>query len=316
MTYAPYDYVDLNINIAHGQPNQAYLDSAISTYWARSLYQRLTSVIELTVPETWEGSRKDFLLWLLFGYGFVGVINAPKYGYLFQPCTLGPDRDVTYQPTTFKVLNPYDSEISKDYRIGIDGELLKLTPDWSGCLDIIEKYAARLSFLYTSINTAIINSKTPPIFFARNKTGAAALNVMQSKIYNGAPYVILGDTKNIIYPDQDGKNDGVGILETHLSNDMIVGDLLEAETAIIKSFDQEVGIPTISEKKERLVTSEAETKVIDGTARSLVWFDCLRDSIDRIKQLYPNIRLDASLRYKGEDSINEETGEEEEENAV
>lgn len=304
---APYDFQDININLAHGTPNQAYLPSAIYDYWVRSLYQRLTSVFEWTVPDNWEGSKKDFLFWLLYNVGFVGVIDTVDYGVIFQPCTLGADRDVMYQANSFIVTNPYDSDISKTYTLGKDGELLKLTPDFRGVCDIVTKYASRLSFLYRSINTSIINAKVPPIFIARNKTGAKAIDVIQSKIYNGEPYVILD--KTVVYMNEENKEDGIFILEPNKKDDFIVDKLLECEETIIKEFDQEVGIPTISEKKERLVTSEAETKVIDGTARSLVWFDCLKDSIDRIKRLFPGITLDVSLRY---DSSNtqENTGEE------
>ena len=54
-----------------------------------------------------------------------------------------------------------------------------------------------------------------------------------------------------------------------------------------------------------MVTSEAESRIIDSTSRSIVWLETLLSSIDNIKNLYPDIRLDVSLRYK-EDEQNVE----------
>ena len=68
--------------------------------------------------------------------------------------------------------------------------------------------------------------------------------------------------------------------------------------SLINNFDAEIGIPTLPyQKKERMVTSEAESRTIDSTSRSLVWFDTLNSSIEKIKELYPDIKLSAKLRY-------------------
>lgn len=60
------------------------------------------------------------------------------------------------------------------------------------------------------------------------------------------------------------------------------------------------------QKKERLVTSEAESRMIDATSRSVVWYDTLKSSIKKIKKLYPGITLDVELRYppeRGQDNV-------------
>ena len=72
-------------------------------------------------------------------------------------------------------------------------------------------------------------------------------------------------------------------------------------TTLINNFDFEVGIPcTPYEKKERMVTFEAESRVIDATSRSVIWYDTLNNSIDKVKELYPDLDLSIELRYDAE----------------
>ena len=304
-TYAPYTFNEVNIIQAHGQPNQVYLNSAIFNYWVRSLFQRLTSIFEWTVPDTWLGPNKDFFNYLLFSIGFVGVVNSEEFGYIFQPCTLGPERNIFYQPNNFIITNPYSEKISKTYTCGVDGDLLKLTPDYQSVCDLIEVYATRLAHLYTAINTSLLNCRNPRILGARSKTGAQALKIVQDKIYSGDPFAIL-DTK-ILYPDAKTKDDVLFDLNpVSAKENFITTDLLENEKTILKEFDNAVGITNLDDKRERLVTAEAEVQMQNSTASAFVWFDCLKDSIENIKKIFPDITLDVKLRFSS--NIKEETG--------
>lgn len=305
--YAPFDYVDVNMAQAHGQPNQVYLDSAIYTYWIRSLFQRMTSIFEWEVPDSWLGKPKDFFNYLLFSVGFVGIIDSKDYGYIFQPCTLGPGRNVFRLPTEFKIVNPYDSAISGDYTIGKDGSLVCLTPDYSGVIDTVQFYASRLAFLYSAVNTSLLNCRNPRILGSRSKAGGAALKVVQDKVYSGDPFVIL-DAK-ILYPDAKTKDDVLFDLNPPDAKNNYITDLLLAdEKTILKEFDSAVGISNLDSsdgKKERLVTSEAEAQLQNSSASSFVWFDCLKDSIKKTKEIFPDIKLDVKLRFSA--TIQEDT---------
>ena len=299
----PYSFTEINMSQAHSTPIMEYIDSAAHDYWCRALYERALTVFEWTVPNNWEGQHKDFLLWLLYSEGFVGIINTEKYGVLFQPCTLGAGRDVMYQPTGIMVANPYDAEISQEYTLGVDAEILKMTPDFRGVFDVIELYAVRLARLSTAIHAAIMNAPPVPIYGARSKTGAAALHIMSDKIYSGDPFVVLD--KEIMWPDAKTKEDA--IFDITPKRDFVVDKLLDAERELLRAFDSAVGIPNIDGKKERLVTSEAESQQINATAVAFEWYDCLKDSISKIKTLFPEIELDVKLRYT---DISENTEEE------
>ena len=308
-TYAPYDFNDINIAQAHGQPNQVYLDSAIFKYWCRSLYQRMTSIFEWTVPESWQGKNKDFFNWLLFAQGYVGIINSEDYGYIFQPCQPGADRNIFYQVNSFIITNPYDSKISREYKKGVDIEILELTPDYMGVFDIIHHFASRLSYLYTAVNTSLLVCRNPRILASRSKTGAQALKIAMDKIISGDPFIIFD--QQIMWPDAKTKEDALfDINPTPAKENYITTMLLEDEKTILKEFDSSVGIMNLDSsdgKKERLVTSEAEAQMTNSTAAAYAWYDCLKDSIDNIKRLFPDIDLDVKLRYQTQD-INETTG--------
>lgn len=256
--------------------------------------------MEFDLPEDWDGSIRDFFYFCLFKYGFVAISKNDEYGYFFQPCALN-GFNFYYQPVEAIISNP---KMQKTLQIGKDCELLKLTPDYMGIWDIICYYAEKLSVLDNAINMSLINNKFAFLLGARNKTAGEALKKMLDKINKGEPAVIydlklLNDPTDKDQPFQEWRRDD-------LKSSYLTTDQLKDFQTILNNFDTEVGIPTIPyEKKERMVTSEAESRIIDSTSRSIVWLETLLSSIDNIKDLYPDIRLDVSLRYK-EDEQNVE----------
>lgn len=304
MDYIPLNYRQLNIATNMFMPNtvKSYNNKTFE-YWSRALFQRACSVFEFVVPESWQGSPTDFLYWCLFRFGFVLVWNDPEFGYTFNPCTVS-GYNVYYQPTHALVSNPaFKKSKGKKFELGKDGQLLKMAPDLFPCWDTIVYYAEKLSTLDVALNTSLINSKLSLVLGASNKSGSESIKHMLEKINRGEPACIVDKT---IMNDASTKEPPFTVWEQDVKGKYISDMLLADLATILKNFDSEVGIPTISEKKERLVTSEAEAKQVDCKARSLVWFDTMVNSIDKIKELYPDIKLDVKLRYdteKGGDDL-------------
>ena len=103
MNYIPFNYD--RINMAAGtynpSPVKAYNNQSFA-FWCRNLFQRMTSVFEWTLPDEWQGPRKDFFLWCIYQFGFVAISRNDEFGTFFQPCTLaGMAYDFYYQPTEF-----------------------------------------------------------------------------------------------------------------------------------------------------------------------------------------------------------------------
>lgn len=294
MNYLPINYQSINIAAGCFTPSaiKSYNNRSFG-YWVRSLFQRVTSVIDFELPDTWEGSIRDFFLYCIYKYGFVAIFNSDKYGLSFQPCTLN-GYNFYYQPTQALVANP---ALNQTFTIGEDCELLKLTPDYMGIWDIIEYYAERFSTLDNAINMSLINCKTPYILGAKNKTASAALKKILDKVNEGEPAVIFDEK---LMNDPNSKDTPFQLLE--LLHDpksaYLTSEQLQDFQTILSNFDSEVGIPALPyEKKERLVQTEAEIRTYDGCARSLTWFNTLNGSIDKIKDIFPDIKLSASLHY-------------------
>ena len=305
--YIPFNYENISAEASLYSPNtiKAYNNKTFE-YWERSLFQRACSVINFNLPADWSGNIKDFYYYCLFRYGFICVFKDIQLGTVFQPCTLS-GYDFYYQPTKALVTNPAIKKTLK-LEIGKECELIKLTPDYRGVWDIISYYAEKLSSLDNAINTSIINSKFAYVLGARNRQGAEALKKVLDKINRGEPAVIV-DTK-LLNDSVDGETPFQFLERTNVKNGYLTTDMLLDFQTILNNFDAEIGIPTIPyQKKERLVTTEAESRQVDSTSRSIVWFETLSDTIKKVNKLYPELDISVALRYS--DSYSEEVVENE-----
>ena len=305
MSYIPLNYEQINIEAGTFNPSpvKSYNNKTFA-YWERSLFQRATSVIVSELPEEWVGKVKDFFYYCLFRFGYIPVFERPEFGYTFQPASI-KGRDWYYQPTSVLVANPMLTE-SLELKVGTDCEILKLTPDYMGVWDIISYYAEKLSTLDNAINMSLINNKYAFILGARNKVAGQALKKMLDKINKGEPAVIY-DMK--LTNDQTDKTEPFQVWErkNSLKDSYLTTDQLQDLQTIINMFDSEIGIPTIPyQKKERMVTSEAESKENDSKARATVWIECLQSSAEEIKKLYPDITLNFKLRYNDSEEVEDE----------
>ena len=311
MPYLPLNYEQINIGAGTYRPStvKSY-NNEVFGLWERALFQRACSTLIIKMPEIWQ-ANKDLLYFCLFRFGFVGAGEAPEIGKWFNPGTF-KGFDFYYRPTQFILCNPYYKGRKQIFDIGKDCELIKLTPDYRGIWDVIAYYAEKLAVLDVAINTAIINSKFAYIVGAKNKAAAAVLKKLFDKVNAGEPAVFF---------DAKLANDGIDkeepwqvLFRDNLKNSYIVSDLLRDFQTVINDFDTEVGIPTLPyQKKERMVTSEAESRQIDATSRSIIWYDTLKDSFDRVNEFlkFPaGDRLEVELRYKyDEGGAEDELGE-------
>jgi len=298
MFYVPLNYQTLNSLAGRYSPSmvKAY-NNATYAYWERSLFQRAVSRIRTTLPEEWEGTRRDFLLYCLLKIGFVFVSKNDTLGYWFNPGSLY-GIDFYYQPTEFVLANPNANKVGlKDTRFKLheDGELLKFMPDYMGIFDIISYYAEKLSALDCAINTSIINTKFSFILAGKNKATVEALKKIFDKINKGEPAVF---TDKALMSDPQSHETPFQMLDIQKVKDNYITDkqLIDLQT-IINAFDAEIGINTVPyQKAERFVSAEANSRQDDSQARIITAIECLKSSIKDIKKLYPDINLDFNLR--------------------
>ena len=299
MAYIPLNYDKLNNIAGHYSPSmvKAYNNEAFA-FWVRSLFQRATSRIDCDLPDNWQGSRRDFLLYCLLSIGFVFVSKNKKLGFWFNPGSLYGS-DFYYQPTEFILANPRAHKVGllgkTRFVLHEEGELLKFMPDYHGIFDIIEYYAEKLAAMDNAINMSIINSKFSFVLAGKNKATVEALKKMFDKINKGEPAVFLD--KALMNDPNDNEAPFQFVELQKLRENYITDQQLQDFQSILNSFDSEIGIPTTPYfKAERMVTSEADSKTTDSQARLITAIECLQSSVKDIKKLYPDIKLDFRLR--------------------
>ena len=294
MTYVPYTQDQLNIIGSHytPQPVKAF-DNKYYRYWCRSLVQRMQSALILDTP--WKANELNFLYWCLFKRGYVAVLYLPEYGLIFQPCFIG-GYNLYYQPSYVTISNPKFKEIDKTrFELGSEALLLQLTPDYLGTWDIVSVFAEKLAGLDSGINMSIINSRLAWILGAKTKAAAEAIKRIFDKINRGEPTAVFDKR---ICDDPQSKDSPFQFLERpNLKNNYITSEQIQDQQSILNLFDAEIGIVTIPyNKKERMVTSEAESRQDDALARITVWNDCLNQCFDIINEKY-NTNMRSSIRH-------------------
>lgn len=302
--YAPLNYDQINAIEGYYTPSMVKsFDNKVFMLWERALFQRAASVIDFdNLPDAWSGAVKDFFIYCLYRFGYVGVFETKENGLIFQPGTL-EGYNIFYQPVNFLVNNPHLKIEENKFKIGETCELIKLTPDYKGIWDIIVYYAEKLAVLDNAINMSLINNKFAFMLAAKNKQASEAFKKMLDKVNSGEPAVIY-DMK--LVNDQQDKSEPWQLWSRdHMKENYLTTMQLADFNTILHNFDKEIGIPTIPvEKKERMITDEANSTVIDAISRSEIWLDTLESSLIRVNSKF-NLNIEASRHYKEEVSDND-----------
>lgn len=253
----PIEFRAMNLAVAKKSPSGVQvLNNETALYYTRYLMKRAISAVKLTLPDIWD---KDYVAYTLFGRGFGVVVDVPRYGVIFQGCTLF-GRNVYYQPTRALTANPLYTPPAQGWIIGKNCEIVKLQPDYCGMLDIVTTYAARLALAYEAWQMNTQNSKLAYVIGADGKSQAATFEKLFDKIQSGVPAVATGQN---LY-SKDGKplwtafsaNLGQNYISPEISADM---------RSIMAEFDSFVGIPSNpnSTKKERQIVDEVNANNVE-----------------------------------------------------
>lgn len=292
--------------------NGTYQPSQIKTYntqqyqiWKRALFYRAMSVLDVKMPEEWK-SHHDFFMFCLLAYGYVGVMNLEEFGKCFNFGTLY-GYNFYYEPTHFILCNPAIKQQYKNGRkleIGTECQIVKFMPDYTGVWDLVCYYAEKLATMDVAINTAIINSKFAYVVGAKNKASAEVLKKLFDKVNSGEPAVFF-DKK--LANDGTDKEEPWQALFRDTKTSYILTDLLRDFQTIVNNFDNEVGIVTLPyEKKERLVTFEAESKEAEAESRTIIWQRELERTLEMANEFLgftgdDKLELEMTLRKGDED---------------
>lgn len=287
-----------NINLLESihVPNTYWKNRTVEyQYWFRSLLQKIdSSLIFNGIPSGWSN---DFFMLCMWALGFVVVFRSERsdlnnYGpVLFQPCTLS-GYDFYYQPNKAIVSNPI---YTKEFDIGKNAELIKLTPDFCGVFDIIDYYSSKLAELSKGIDIGLLNTKLPLILSAENDAQAETLKKVYDKVQAGESLVVWKNTNDDdeIIPSKNPFDSWTN----DYRQTYVVHNLLEDMKLILDSFYCEIGLPVAIEKKERLVTSEADFASAQSQARISCWIETLKESLTKVNNMF-NISITCEVAFK------------------
>lgn len=266
------------------------LEDATDIYWARSLMQKLESCLVFDIPENWS---KDFFKWCLWSFGYVACFKTERFGLTFNPATVS-GYDFYYQPTKCLVTNPL---MQKEFIIHKNAELIKLTPDFIGILDIIVFYAKKLSNFSKGIDVGSINTKLPMILSAHNPSQNATLRYVYDLMQKMEPLIIYdSETSDEIIPSKDP----FSAWTQDFKQTYIVTELLENLNSVLDDFYTEIGLPVTLDKKSHILDSEANFQQLQSQARLSCWLNCLNDSFSKVNKLFgTNMSVSEKLEEEG-----------------
>ena len=146
-------------------------------------------------------------------------------------------------------------------------------------------YAGKLSEICKGIDMGLLNAKTPMILSASNEAQALSLKKIYDKVQAGESLIVWDDemfNSDEIMP----RKEPFEAWTNNFKDTYIVTSLLTDMQTILNSFYTEIGLPVSLEKKERLVTSEADFSIAQSQARIACWYETIQESLEIINKKY------------------------------
>jgi len=288
---APYSYDFINTVNGTVTPSTIHVqDSLLTAYFRKYLLQKVLSVFEWKMPETWS---KDYFLYTLFGYGYLAIVNTNKYGVIPQQCGL-QGFDIFYRPTNAIITNPLLTGFMTP-KIDKQCVIIKVQPDYSSMMDIVNYYAGMMALSSETASINLLNSKLSYVFAAESKTVAKSFKKMYDKIASGEPAVVID--KSLF------KTDGSKAWEAFNQNvgqNYIVGEILSDLRKWENMFNTDIGIANANtDKKERLVVAEVEANNEETTSKASLWLEQMQEACAKARNMF-GIELSVDWRAKPE----------------
>lgn len=294
----PFFYDHINASWGMQSPSTVHCkNTCLSSMFARYLFQRAMSVFKWKLPEE---INPYYFKWVLNTFGFIGLFNTKQFGH----CAMWggfEGYDLYYYPKYMLFNSPVFTETIRR-EINKDCVLLNLKGDFSGFYDLVSFYADQLALLFEDAGISMVSTKYANVFSVDNKAGAESFKRMFDQIASGDPAVFVD--RNLF--NDDGTPRWLNF-QSKLGDNYIIDRLLIDARKIINLFDIEIGIPSVNtEKRERLVTAEAEGTYDEARSRSEMWLEDLKKECKKAKKLL-DFDIDVEFRSKKGDEGNDQS---------
>lgn len=303
MQAAPYMYDYVNAEVSQHSPSTVHTkNTELQRFFARYLLQKAMSVFKWDLPETWD---RDYFLYVLYGIGYIAVINTDKYGVIPQQCGL-EGYNIFYQPKRALVTNPLLRGLRR-LEIGTQCTLIKLQPDYGSVMDLVGFYADMMALTAETAGVNLVNSRLSYVFFGKNKNTAESQKKLFDRVASGEPATFV-DTA--LYDVQSGNPSWIPF-QQNVGQNYIAGDALADLRKWEMMFDTDVGIPNANtDKKERLISDEVNANNVEVTSKADLWLDQLQKSFAQTSKMF-GVKLGVEWRNKPQVSAESEGDEDE-----
>lgn len=222
-------------------------------------------------PRDWP--EQDYALTHLFLDGYFAIVD-PGTGPLPLRCGFAGNNAFD-RPNRIIIANHVLGSFERE--IGIDGALVRLQYNYHGIETMLQRYATLLSMADSSIAVNLMNAKVAFVAFAETKAQGETFKKMFDMISMGEPAVFL-------------KGDPT-LRDQFMFNNVkqnFVGDLVnDLKSRIVDEFLTEIGIlSTNTEKKERLVVQEAESRRQEVGSNVEHWLRTVRKTLGVANEIF------------------------------
>ena len=259
-------------------------------YHSRKLLRQLFGRFEFTMPEDWP---LDYFMTNLFIAGEICITDTAA-GVI--PLRCGHSGINMYnEPTECIIANPVLGEMRRV--IGEECALVRINPDYSGVMDIINRYAALLAMCDSSTAVTLMNAKVAFIGMASSKAQANTMKKMFDKIAMGEPAVFVnGDAVN-----------KENFFFNNVKQNFVGEEIQRLKRMIQNDFLTEIGLNNANlDKRERMIQSEVDANNEEIQNNVQLWLDNIREGFRVANDLY-GLGLKVELR-KWENELPESGG--------
>lgn len=273
-------YQDLIARYLNVKPRDVIGPDVISTqYYRRELLRKIYAIFTFEgIPKNWE---YDYLLEHIFIDGMVGVSDT-DVGVVPLQCGFSGKVNIYNRMTDLIFANPVLGSFTRE--IGKDCMYMHINPDFGGCMDMVDKYAVMLGMCDASININLLNSRVAFIGEAANQSQAKVLLKLYTDISQSKPCVVYRN---------EGYEKGMNWFWNNVKQSYVANDIMDTKRRIMSEFLTEVGLKVSNtEKRERLVSDEANSQEEEKNSAIFIWKKNLEDDIAIINKMFNlNVRL-------------------------
>ena len=261
-------------------------------YYREKLLRLILGRFEITGwPEEWD---LDYALTHLFLDGFFTITDT-EIGVVPLQCGVHGN-NVFNRPNQVIVANHVLGSFNRT--IGLDCALVRLQYNYQGIDALLQRYATMLAMCDSSQAVNILNAKVSFVAFAESKAQAETMKKMYDEIAMGNPAVFM-----MGYPTFRDT-----FMFNRVKENFVGAELQDLKSRIMDEFLSEIGIRNANtEKRERLVTYEAESREEETRSGIAHWLETVNLGLDDANRLY-DLNLKFRLRMLAPDPGQQEGG--------